>query len=337
MTDHRKTVDDVLSRLERGDRDRISIAKEISIERVPTPSIGLTEALGGGWAMGREVILWGPKSAGKTTFCLEQIAILQKQGKVCAFLDAEGTYDPQWAERLGVDNNELIHVDSKSMNHMVDKTVKLMGAGIDVIIVDSITALVPAAYLEKDGNELKSMVDMGAMGAHARDMSKALQAIVYANTNTLVLLISQQRMKSMGMYWGAGPTGGMAAMHYASQIVKLYSSEGQSNSIDGKVHYGDRIVNKQVGRKVTYEVEFNKLGPQGGSGSYDLYFDGDSVGIDRISEVFDVALPVGIIEKAGGWFKFEGNIIGQGRTNAIQYFKDNEEDFRKVVELIGFG
>lgn len=331
MSEDRKTVDDVLAALDSSEKDRIQLAKDLSIERVPTPSIGLTKALGGGWAMGREVLMWGPKSAGKTTFCLQQIAIMQQLGKTCAYFDVETTYDPEWAEKMGVDGDELIHVDSKSVNHMVDKSVSLMRAGIDMIVIDSITPLIPAAYMEKDGQTIKPMADMGALGAHARDMSKAMPIIVEENKNTLFIMISQQRQKNYGMMWGPGPTGGSAIEHTPSQVVRLHSGSGDGSKIMGEATYGSKIIQKDIGRKVFYTVTKNKLGPEGHTGDYALMYDGDFVGIDQGIEVLREAVEQEIVKKAGAWYSYKDKNIAQGEANAAKYLRDNKDVFDEVV------
>lgn len=335
MSEARMTVDEVLAALDSSERDRISLAKDISLEKVPTPSLGLTRDLGGGWVMGREVLIWGPKSAGKSSFCLQQIALLQSMGKVCAYIDAENAFDPDWATRLGVDNDKLIYVDAKTMNHMVDKTIQLMRAGVDYIAIDSITPLVPAAYLEKDGASVKAMSDMGALGAHARDLSKALPAIISENKNTLIMLVSQIRMKSMGMHWGAGPTGGTSVDHYMSQIVRLQSSDGDANIIKGQAHQGDRVIEKPIGRKISYEVSKNRSAAPMYEGKFSFYFDGDFVGIDKYAEVVDLAVNAGAMKKAGAWYSVNDKNIAQGEANAAKYLRDNPEVYDEVVKKLG--
>lgn len=335
MSEDRKTVDDILAALDSSDKDRITLAKDMTIERVPTPSIGLTRALGGGWAMGREVLIWGPKSAGKTTFSLQQIAILQKLGKTCAYFDVETTYDPEWAKKMGVNDNELIHVDAKSVNHMVDKSVALMQAGVDVIVIDSITPLIPAAYLEKDGESVKHMADMGALGAHARDMSKAMPIIVEENKNTLFIMISQQRMKNYGMAWGPGPTGGTAIEHTPSQTVRLNSTEGDASKIMGETTYGNQIIQKAIGRKVAYTVTKNKLGPEGHTGDYPLMYDGDFVGIDSATEVLREAVMQELVRKAGAWYSMDGKNFAQGEANAAKHIRENKDVYERLVEELG--
>ena len=140
------TIDNILSKLDPKTRARVQSAQDIKVEKQLTPSIGLNMALKGGLGYGRQVLVWGNKSAGKSSFCLQMIAIAQKEGKTCAWIDAEASYDQKWAETLGVDSSKLIYSSAKTVNDMVDVGVKLMEAGVDLIVVDSISALLPGIY-----------------------------------------------------------------------------------------------------------------------------------------------------------------------------------------------
>ena len=186
-------LDDILAKLDPKTRNRVQSAQEVQVQKQKTPSIGLNLALRGGLPYGRQVLVWGNKSAGKSSFCLQMIAMAQKEGKSCAWIDAEASYDPAWAEQLGVDSSKLIYSPAKTINDMVDVATKLMEADVDLIVVDSISALLPAIYFEKDGNELKDLQDTKQIGAEAKDMTHAVKMLNYANKNTLLVLISQQR------------------------------------------------------------------------------------------------------------------------------------------------
>jgi recombination protein RecA len=183
-------LDNILAKLDPKTRARVQSAQNVVVEKQLTPSIGLNMALKGGLGYGRQTMVWGNKSAGKSSFCLQLIALAQKDGKTCAWIDAEDSYDQSWAESLGVDSASLIHSKVKTVNDMVDVSTKLMDAGIDIIVVDSISALLPAIYFEKDGNELKDLQDTKQIGAEAKDMTHAVKMLNYANKNTLLILIS---------------------------------------------------------------------------------------------------------------------------------------------------
>jgi len=186
-------IDSILAKLDPKTRARVQSAQDVQVEKQITPSIGLNFALRGGLGYGRQVLVWGNKSAGKSSFCLQMIALAQKEGKTCAWIDAEASYDQSWAEQLGVDSSSLIYSPAKTVNDMVDVATKLMDAGVDLIVVDSISALLPAIYFEKDGNEMKDLQDTKQIGAEAKDMTHAVKMLNYANKNTLLVLISQQR------------------------------------------------------------------------------------------------------------------------------------------------
>ena len=324
-------IDSILSKLDPKTRQRVQAAQEVKVERQATPSIGLNMALKGGLGYGRQVLVWGNKSAGKSSFCLQMIGMAQKEGKTCAWIDAEDSYDPAWAEELGVDSSSLIHSPAKTVNDMVDVATNLMDAGVDIIVVDSISALLPAIYFEKDGNELKDLQDTKQIGAEAKDMTHAVKMLNYANKNTLLVLISQQRNQFGSMHASHIPTGGMAVKFFSSTVIKLWSSEAEANAIKAGVKVGDKIIEQRVGRPVNWIIDYNKLGPPNLTGQYDFYYQGESLGVDRVGETLDVAEMCGIIEKGGAWYTVNGERF-QGRAKAVQYLRDNPD---VVEQLIG--
>jgi recombination protein RecA len=327
-------LDAILAKLDPKTRARVQSAVDIQIHKQPTPSIGLNLALNGGFAYGRQILVWGNKSAGKSSFCLQMIALAQKEGKTCAWIDAEHSYDPQWAEKLGVNSKELIYSPAKTINDMVDVATKLMEAGVDLIVVDSISALLPAIYFEKDGNEMKDLQDTKQIGAEAKDMTHAVKMLNYANKDTLLVLISQQRNQFGSMHASHIPTGGMAVKFFSSTVVKLWSSEAEANAIKAGIKVGDKIIEQRVGRPVNWIVDYNKVGPPNLSGQYDFYYQGEAIGIDYVGETLDVAEMCGAIEKGGAWYTINKERI-QGRAKAVQYLRDNKEvleDIKKEID-----
>ena len=322
-------LDDILAKLDPKTRARVQSAQDVSVSKQKTPSIGLNMALKGGLAYGRQVLVWGNKSAGKSSFCLQMIALAQKEGKTCAWIDAEASYDPAWAETLGVDSSKLIYSPAKTVNDMVDVATKLMEADVDLIVVDSISALLPAIYFEKDGNELKDLQDTKQIGAEAKDMTHAVKMLNYANKNTLLVLISQQRNQFGSMHASHIPTGGMAVKFFSSTVIKLWSSEAEANAIKAGVKVGDKIIEQRVGRPVNWIIDYNKLGPPNLSGQYDFYFQGENLGVDQVGEVLDVSEQFGIIEKGGAWYTVNGERF-QGRAKAVQYLRDNADVVEKL-------
>jgi recombination protein RecA len=257
------------------------------------------------------------------------IALAQKDGKTCAWIDAETSYDPTWASRLGVDSDKLIYSTAKSINDMVDVAQQLMEAGVDIIVVDSISALLPAIYFEKDSADLKKLEDTKQIGAEAKDMTHAVKMLNYANKNTLLVLISQQRNQFGSMHASHIPTGGMAVKFFSSTIIKLWASEADANSIKSGIQVGDKIIEQKVGRPVNWIVDYNKTGPMGLSGQYDFYFQGDQVGVDSVGEIVDVAEMMGIIQKGGAWYTVNGERF-QGRAKVIEYVKENPKVAEKL-------
>jgi recombination protein RecA len=326
-------ISEILAQLDPKTRARVQAATEVEVVKQKTPSLGLNIALKGGFGFGRQVLVWGNKSAGKSSFCLQMIAAAQKEGKTCAWIDAEHSYSQDWAEKLGVDSSKLIYSPAKSVNDMVDVATKLMDAGVDIIVVDSISALLPAIYFEKDSSDLKKLEDTKQIGAEAKDMTHAVKMLNYANKNTLLVLISQQRNQFGSMHASHIPTGGMAVKFFSSTVIKLWSSEAEANSIKAGVQVGDKIIEQRVGRPVNWIVDYNKLGPPNLSGQYDFYYQGEILGVDAVGEILDVAEMFGVIERGGAWYTIDGERL-QGRAKAVAWLRENPEVVDKLREEI---
>jgi recombination protein RecA len=326
-------VTDIMAKLDPKTRQRVQTALEVETPQQKTPSIGLNMALKGGLGHGRQVLVWGNKSAGKSSFCLQLIAEAQKEGKSCAWIDAENSYSKDWAEKLGVDSENLIYSPAKTINDMVDVATQLMEADIDIIVVDSISALLPAIYFEKDSSELKKLEDTKQIGAEAKDMTHAVKMLNYSNKNTLLILISQQRNQFGSMHASHIPTGGMAVKFFSSTVIKLWSSEAEANAIKSGIKVGDKIIEQRVGRPVNWIIDYNKLGPPNLSGQYDFYFQGDHVGVDGVGEILDVAEQFGVVEKGGAWYTVLGERF-QGRAKTVDWLRKNPESVEKLKEEI---
>ena len=243
------SVEQVLAQLNPKMRQAINFGSDIQYERQPLPSYSLTRALNGGLPYGRQSLIWGSKSAAKSSLCLQIVGMAQEAGKSCAWIDAEQSFDPSWAEKLGVDANNLIVSEAKTTNDMANTGTDLMKAGIDVLVVDSISALLPAIYFEKDSEELKDLENTKQIGAESKDMGNAVKMLNYANKNTLLILISQQRNQISAMYTQLQPTGGQATKFYSSVVIKLFSSESQKQAIERKIKVGDKLINEIIGRR----------------------------------------------------------------------------------------
>ena len=320
------TVEEALALLDPKIRNRLATGAGIRTEMQPTPSPGLNRALNGGLPYGRQVLIWGSKSSAKSSFCLQTIALAQQDGKLCAWIDAEMSYDEDWAKKLGVDTEKLIYSQSRTINEMVDVAVALMQAGVDLIVIDSITSLLPAIYFEKDSDELKSLENTKQIGAESRDFSNAWKMINYANNKvkpTLILAISQSRNNINAMYTSQQPTGGQSTKFYSSTVIKLFSSESENQALKGKIAVGDKLIEEKVGRKVRWEIQFSKTSPAFQGGEYDFYFRGDNLGIDSIADLVDTAEANGLVERTGAWYKLENGEKIQGRDGFIKYVKEN--------------
>ena len=321
------TIEEVLSQLNPKLRKSILVGDEVPrTEYAATPSIGLNRALNGGLPYGRQVLIWGSKSSAKSSLCLQMIALAQKEGKVCAWIDAEMSYDKTWAEKLGVDTSKLIVSQARTINEMVDVGVNLMEAGVDLIVVDSITSLLPAIYFEKDSSELKQLENTKQIGAESRDFSNAWKMLNYANNKvkpTLLVLISQSRNNINAMYTSQQPTGGQATKFYSSTVVKLFSSESDNQAIKGKIHIGDKLIEEKIGRKVRWELQFSKTSPSFQGGEYDFYFRGDSVGVDSIGDLVDTAELAGLVNRTGAWYQLEDGTKVQGRDGLISRVRED--------------
>jgi len=330
------SVEEVLAQLDPKLRKSVTLSSEIiTPDKIITPSHNLNRALGGGLLLGRQVLLWGSKSSAKSSLCLQIVGEAQKQGYSCAWIDAEMSYDESWATRLGVDNSNLIYSECRTINNMVDIGTGLMGAGVDIIVVDSISALLPAVYFEKDSQELKQLENTKQIGAESRDFSNAWKMLNYANNRvkpTLLLIISQARNNISAMYTQAIPQGGNATKFYSSTIIKLFSSESDNQAIKGKIYVGDKIIEEKIGRKVRWEIQFSKTSPAFQSGEYDFYFRGNNIGIDSIADLVDMSEMLGHIEKGGAWYTVLGERF-QGRAKVVEWLRENPEKVEELVKI----
>jgi recombination protein RecA len=331
------TIEEALSKLDPRIRKRLSNGEGITTEYQKTPSHGLNRALNGGLPYGRQVLVWGSKSSAKSSLCLQIIAEAQKEGKLCAWIDAEMSYSEEWAKAMGVDPTKLIYSQSRTINEMVDVGVGLMEAGVDLIVVDSITSLLPAIYFEKDSDELKQLENTKQIGAESRDFSNAWKMLNYANNKvkpTLLILISQSRNNISAMYTSQIPSGGQSTKFYSSTVIKLFSSESDNQAIKGKIKVGDKLIEEKVGRKIRWELQFSKTSPGFQSGEYDFYFRGDKVGLDSVGDLVDTAELAGIVERTGAWYILPDGSKVQGRDAFINKVKEDEKLQESIKEKL---
>jgi len=331
------TIEEAMALLDPKIRKTITNGEGIKIDHQPTPSFGINRALNGGLPFGRQVLVWGSKSSAKSSLCLQTIAMAQKEGKLCAWIDAEMSYSEDWAVKLGVDPEKLLYSQARTINEMVDVSVAFIEAGVDIIVVDSITSLLPAIYFEKGTEDLKALENTKQIGAESRDFSNAWKMINYANNKvkpTLFILISQSRNNISAMYTSQQPSGGQSTKFYSSTVIKLFSSESDNQAIKGKIAVGDKLIEEKVGRKIRWELQFSKTSAGFQSGEYDFYFRGDKIGIDGIGDLVDTAEMNGLVNRTGAWYQLDDGTKVQGREAFIEKVREDEELQKRLVEQL---
>src|SRR6266852_716068 len=310
MDNKNKALDAALAQIERasgkGSIIKLSQREAVEIEAISTGSLGLDIALGiGGLPKGRVVEIYGPESSGKTTLSLHVIAESQKKGGNCAFIDAEHALDPGYAKKLGVDIANLLISQPDAGEQALEIADTLVRSGaIDVLVIDSVAALVPRAELEGEmGDSLP--------GLHARLMSQALRKLTatISKSNTLVIFINQIRMK-IGVMFGSPETttGGNALKFYASVRLDIRRI--------GALKDKDEV----VGNATRVKVVKNKVAPPFKVVEFDIMY---GEGVSKTGELIDLGVKANLIEKSGSWFSYDGQRIGQCRENAKSFLKDN--------------
>ncbi|WP_447529643.1 recombinase RecA [Vreelandella sp. TE19] len=296
---------------------RLGDAPRVVMPSVSTGSLGLDIALGiGGLPYGRVVEIFGPESSGKTTLTLSVIAQAQKQGKVCAFVDAEHALDPSYAEKLGINLDDLLVSQPDTGEQALEITDMLVrSGGVDVIIIDSVAALTPRAEIEGEMGDTH-------VGLQARLMSQALRKITgnIKNANCLVVFINQIRMK-IGVMFGSPETttGGNA--------LKFYSSVRLDIRRTGSVKSGDEV----TGNETRVKVVKNKVAPPFRQAEFQILY---GKGIYHAGEVIDLGVQCNLVDKAGAWYSYKGSKIGQGKANASQYLEEHPEIMEEIESQI---
>jgi recombination protein RecA len=325
---------DFLAHLDPKLAKKIKCASEADSTVYPLSSRGLTRDLSGGIGRGKMTLLYGNTSSGKSLLMLQSIGLWQKQGLICAYVDAEGTLNPEFAQRLGVDTDQLIYISKKSFGAVTDEVVPLVEAGIDVLVIDSISIMLPEVFVDADGGAAE-FEKMKQIGAHAKSTSIMVNALHYANHKTAIVIISQTTTKIANTYTQQVPHGGVKLPFACAQIIKLQSSATETNQIKRPMFVGNKVTELPIGRPVEYVVEKNKLGPQSRAGKYNLYYDGPMIGVDRTDELITLAVATGAVSKGGSWFKFEDQ-QWQGQSALVQAVKEDpalEQAIESELEL----
>jgi recombination protein RecA len=291
--------------------------RSMDVETVSSGSLGLDIALGvGGLPKGRIVEIYGPESSGKTTLALHAVAEAQKKGGICAFIDAEHALDPVYARKLGVNIDELLISQPDTGEQALEICDTLVRSGaVDVLVVDSVAALVPRAELEGEMGE-------ALPGLQARLMSQALRKLTASinKSNTMVIFINQIRMK-IGVMYGSPETttGGNALKFYASVRLDIRRI--------GAIKERDEV----VGNTTRVKVVKNKLAPPFKQVEFDIMY---GEGVSKMGEILDLGVKAGIVEKSGAWFSYDSQRLGQGRENAKAFLKANPDITAKIETAI---
>jgi recombination protein RecA len=296
---------------------------KVKVETIPTGSISLDRALGGGVPKGRIIEIYGPESSGKTTLALHVIAEAQKEGGTAAFIDAEHALDPEYAKRIGVSTEELLisQPDNGEQALEIVETLTRSG-GIDIIVIDSVAALTPKA-------EIEGMMGDSHMGLQARLMSQALRKLtsIISKTGTTVIFLNQLRMK-IGVMFGnpETTTGGNALKFYSSVRMDIRAID----KINGTTDDGKEI----TGRRVRVKVIKNKVAPPFKQAEFDIMF---NEGISSTGDLLDTAVAQNLVTKSGAFYTYKTTKIGQGRENAKVFLAQNEKVMKDIKSNLTFG
>jgi recombination protein RecA len=320
--DKSKALSAALSQIERqfGKGSVMRLGKNdraMDVEAISSGSLGLDIALGiGGLPRGRIVEIYGPESSGKTTLALHAVAEAQKKGGICAFVDAEHALDVVYARKLGVNTDDLLISQPDAGEQALEIADTLVRSGaIDVLVVDSVAALVPRSELEGEMGDTQP-------GSQARLMSQALRKLTasIARSRTMVIFINQIRMK-IGVMYGSPETtsGGNALKFYASVRLDIRRI--------GAIKDRDEVVGNQTRVKVVK----NKLAPPFKQVEFDIMY---GEGVSKVGELIDLGVKAGVVEKSGAWFSYDSQRIGQGRENAKQFLKDNPDVAAKIEAAV---
>jgi len=319
--DKLKTLESTISQIERnfgkGSVMKLGERGVVEIDTIPSGSLSLDIALGiGGLPKGRIVEIYGPESSGKTTLSLHVVAEAQKNGGTCAFIDAEHALDPVYAKKLGVNTDEMLISQPDNGEQALEIADTLVNSNaIDVLVVDSVAALVPRAEIEGDMGD-------SHMGLHARLMSQALRKLTgsISRSKALVIFINQIRQKIGVMFGNPETTTGRSALKFYSSIRMDIRRIGPSKDKD-----------EIVGNQTRVKVVKNKLAPPFKIVEFDIMY---NEGISKTGEILDLAVKIGIVEKSGAWYSYDGERIGQGRENAKIYLKENPETALEIESKI---
>lgn len=307
-------IDDFKAKLPKAVRDNVRLVNDVETKKYETASIGLNYALNGGIGQGRITCLYGSSGSGKSLLMLQSIAEWQKQGLICGYLDSEGTVTREFAARLGVDIDSLIYWNKKTFAGATDAVLPYLRAGIDILVVDTFSDLLPEQFMEKDGT-VKEFEGNKQIGAHAKSTTIMLNMMhTEIQPNTAIIMMSQTTTDLSGMHAVQVPHGGKKIEFKVSSMIKLTSSRFDSQQIK------ETIDGKQtpVGREITATVMKNKFGPEMRIAKWNMFYEGDKLGIDFDKELVDLASFYNVIDRGStGWMTWH-DIKAQGAKNFLK-------------------
>lgn len=305
-------VDQIEKQFGTGSIMRLGDAHKVNVETIPTGALSLDIALGGGIPKGRVIEIYGPESSGKTTVCLHAVAEVQKAGGTAAFIDAEHALDPSYAKRLGVNTDNLLISQPDSGEQALEILETLVRSNaVDIVVVDSVAALVPQAEIEGDMGDAH-------MGLQARLMSQALRKLtgIISRTKCTVIFVNQLRMKIGIMFGNPETTTG-------GQALKFYSSVRMDIRRISQIKVGDEV----IGNRARVKVVKNKVAPPFREAEFDIMY---NQGISTEGDVLDLAVANEVVQKMGAWYEYEGEKIAQGREAAKEYLRENPKVFTSI-------
>lgn len=306
-------VDQIEKQFGKGSIMRLGEGQKGDVETISTGSLSLDIALGGGIPKGRVIEIYGPEASGKTTVCLHAVAEVQKNGGTAAYVDAEHALDPAYAKRIGVKTDDLLLSQPDSGEQALEVVEALVRSNaVDIIVVDSVAALVPQAEIEGDMGDAH-------MGLQARLMSQALRKLtgVISRTKCTVIFVNQLRMKIGIMFGNPETTTG-------GQALKFYSSVRMDIRRLSQIKTGDRV----IGNHCRVKVVKNKVAPPFREAEFDIMY---NQGISREGDVLDLAVAHEVVDKSGAWYEYKGEKIGQGREATKKYLRDNPKIYEKIA------
>lgn len=322
MTEDRISFEDIMASLDKDTAEKVRLGSQISKKIVPTASYKLNRLIGGGLRKGKQHTLWGREQGAKTSFALQTVGINQKLGENIAWIDAEHSFDDEWAYRLGVDPDRLALSEVSTISELTDLQIKLIQKKFDIIVIDSTGALMPKSYIDKDG-QIKPFDDTAQMGAVAKDLGQMCKMVQGINYETCIIHISQAR-KDIGAASVIKPykaIGGMEVEHTDALRVNFTAGKTDKQAITANVQRGSNLVEEKVGISGTWKINKNKINGRYGEGDFDFYTGGDFCGLDLAGELFDEGLRYGIIE-GSKWYDVLGFKFN-GKPNAVAGIREN--------------